>query len=138
MSNEYIEKVALYLFEKKESQETFLGGGRAWPTFSELMQKRGENRKMRLHDLSQFWKNGIEMNKSMGISTAEGLFFMNNRFYAWKVKTVDLLKPMVPPQTPDIPESLGYVIKFMTMHEFIYIKYLEHRQNTAPNSRFNR
>ena len=134
--NTYLEKVALYLFEKKESQETFLGGGRAWPTFSQAIKGFENNRQIRMGDFGTYWKNGIGVNQKLGISTAEGLFMMSGRFYAWKVKVVDLAKPMLPPQNPDIPESIGYVIKFMTLDEFIYIKYLEHRQNTAPNFPF--
>lgn len=135
-NNPYIEKVALYLFEPKESQESFLGGGRAWPTFSEAIKNFENNRQIRMGDFGTYWKNGISMNQSLGISTAEGLFMMSERFYAWKIKTVDLLTPTKPPQTPDIPESLGYVIKFMTLDEFIYVKYLEYRQATAPNFPF--
>lgn len=134
--NAYLNLVMTAVFENRNKQEEILAGGKAWFATSNEFLKVAKVTNMTLGDIYCYIKNAIEVHKQLNITTEEGMFVINGKFCAWNIRQIDYEKRDLPPQTPENPSTIGYIVNLLTQEEFIHKKYYEYREKNMPNMPF--
>jgi|GEM_PF-7084520 len=134
--NPYLKLVMSVLFKNYVDQESVLAGGKAWIGNSVEFMKIARKTGISLGDVRCCILNALEVHQQLNISTEEGLFVINGEFCAWNIRQIDSTQRDLPPQTPDNPASIGYIVNLLTQEEFVHKKYYEYREKHMPNMPF--
>ena len=134
--NIYLNLVMSAVFENCVAQEEILAGGRAWFASSNEFMKVAKQTGMTLGDVYSYIRNALEVHRQLNLSTEEGMFVINGEFCAWNIRQIDATQRDLPPQTPENPASIGYIVNLLTQEEFVHKKYYEYRAKHMPNMPF--
>ena len=134
--NIYLGLVMAAVFENRVAQEEILAGGKAWFASSNEFLKVAKETGMTLGEVYSYIRNALEVHRQLNIGTEEGMFISNERFCAWNIRQIDSTHRDLPPQTPENPASIGYIVNLLTQEEFVHKKYYEYRERHQPNMPF--
>jgi hypothetical protein len=134
--NIYLNLVMAAVFENCVAQEEILAGGKAWFASSNDFLKVAKETGMTLGEVYNYIRNALAIHKQVNISTEEGMFVINGKFCSWNIRQIDSVKRDLPPQTPENPASICYIVNLLTQEEFVHKKYYEYREKHLPNMPF--